>query len=234
MYEFSAKYYDALYLSMKDYRKEAARLVEIIHQHQPVGGKCLLDVACGTGLHLAYLIEEYDVQGLDINPEMLAVARERLPGVVLHQADMTDFYLAETYDIITCLFSSIGYVRTLEKQNQAVACMAAHLSQGGILIIEPWFTPDAWKPDTVHASFIDEPELKIARINTSLQRGNLSYFDLHHLVGTPQGTEYFVEHHELGLFTQEEMLHAVELSGLKVSYDSQGLMGRGMYIGKKE
>jgi hypothetical protein len=81
---------------------------------------------------------------------------------------------------------------------------------------------------------IDDPELKIARVNTSYADGRLSYFDLHYLVGTPEGTEHFVERHELGLFEREEMIDAFRAAGLAVKYDPQGPMGRGLYTGRRD
>jgi ubiquinone/menaquinone biosynthesis C-methylase UbiE len=44
----------------------------------------LLDVACGTGKHLEQLMRWYQVEGLDLDDGLLAIARERLPGVPLH------------------------------------------------------------------------------------------------------------------------------------------------------
>ena len=93
--------------------------------------------------------------------------------------------------------------------------MAQHLSAGGVLLIEPWFTPATWRPGTVHARFIDEPDLKIARINTSFVDGRLSSMDMHYLIGTPEGTKHYVERHELGLFTTEEIIHALTACGLR-------------------
>ena len=59
---------------------------------------------------------------------------------------MTGFDLGTTYDAVTCLFGAIGYVRTVDRMNRAVACMARHVKPGGVLIVDPWITPDAWKP----------------------------------------------------------------------------------------
>lgn len=146
---------------------------------------------------------------------------------------MTDFALGKQFDIVTCLFSSIGYVKTLDRLKEAVGRMTDHLKPQGILAIEPWFTPENWYPNTVHGIYIDEPDLKIARINTSFVEHKVSVFDLHHLVGTSEKTEYLVEHHELGLFEGEEMIDAMEKAGLNVRYDADGLTGRGLYIGKK-
>jgi len=232
MFTKSAQYYDLIY-SGKDYQSEVARLVGIIHQNLGSHDNRLLDVACGTGLHIQYLKEHFQVEGLDLSPELLEIARQKHPEITFYHADMIDFDLGVEFDILTCLFSSIGYVKTLDNLHAALSSMARHLTPGGILIIEPWFTPLTWQPNTVHAILIDHPELKIARVNTSFMEGRLSYFDLHYLIGTPQKTEYFVERHELGLFEIEEMQSAFTEADLEVDYDEGGLTGRGLYIGKK-
>ncbi|UCF59944.1 MAG: methyltransferase domain-containing protein [Anaerolineaceae bacterium] len=232
MFTKSAAFYDTIY-AFKDYEREAQRIVEIISEHQLSGGNRLLDVACGTGRHLEFLRETYEVEGLDLSQELLDIARERIPDVLFHHADMMDFNLAREYDVVMCLFSSIGYVKTLDNLHRTVKCMSNHLVGGGILIIEPWFPPDAWNPGTVHANYVDDPELKIARINISCVEGRLSLFDFHYLVGTPEGVDYFVERHELGLFEKEEMSAAMKGSGLEVTYDDEGLTDRGLFIGRK-
>jgi hypothetical protein len=112
--------------------------------------------------------------------------------------------------------------------------MAHHLKPGGLLIIEPWFTPGDWRSGTPHAMLIDEPQLKIARLNTSFSKGRLSYFDFHYLIATPEGTEHVVERHELGLFTRTEMHAAFEQASLRASYDAEGLTGRGLWIGQEQ
>jgi dTDP-3-amino-3,4,6-trideoxy-alpha-D-glucopyranose N,N-dimethyltransferase len=233
MFSQTAQYYDTIYLAMKDYGAEAAKLTAFIHQYRRSAGHRLLDVACGTGLHLSYLKQHFQVEGLDLDEQLLAMACQRNPDVPLHHADMVNFALGHTFDVVTCLFSAIGYVKTLANLSRAIQCMAQHLLPGGVLLIEPWFTPETWRPGTVHARFIDEPDLKLARINTSFVEGRLSLMDMHYLIGTPEGTEHYVERHELGLFTSDEMTHALTTCGLEVAYDATGLTGRGLYIGQR-
>lgn len=232
MFSETAQYYDKIY-SDKDYQGEVDRLVAILEENLGSSSERLLDVACGTGSHIEHLKERFDVEGLDISQDLLEIAREKNPDVPFHRADMMDFDLGCEFDLVTCLFSSIGYVKTLHNLTQAVACMTRHLVPGGVLIIEPWFTPRTWQVPSVHATFIDEPDLKIARISTSLSNGRLSFFDFHYLIGTPEGTEHFVERHELGLFRTNEVLAVLAEAGLGVTYDAEGLTGRGLFIGRQ-
>ena len=225
----SARLYDAVYASIRDYPREAAELDRLIQERRP-GARTLLDVACGTGAHLDHL-SGYEAEGLDLDPEMLAVARERLPNVPLHEGDMADFELGKRFDAVVCMFSSIGYVRTEERLRSAVASMARHLEPGGVLVVEPWLSPEVWADRHVGAVFVDEPELKIARMNVGEREGNLSIFEFEYLVGTPNVLERFNERHELGLFTVEQYLEAFRAAGLEVDHDPEGPMGRGLYIG---
>lgn len=230
MFSKSARFYDAIY-SFKDYKQESLKLHKLITQHKRSEGATLLDVACGTGAHLAYLRESFDVQGLDLDAELLAIARERLPEIPFHHADMVDFDQGRQFDVVVCLFSAIGYVKTVPRLQQAAASMARHLKPGGVLIVEPWLLPEFFQDGTLHAQFVNEPDLKIARISQSRAENGVSIMDFHYLVGTLDGVEHFVEVHELGLFTDEQYQEALTATGLTVSKDFPGLMNRGLYIG---
>jgi SAM-dependent methyltransferase len=108
---------------------------------------------------------------------MLGVARERLPNVPLHEGDMADFELGKRFDAVVCMFSSIGYVRSEERLRSAIAAMARHLEPGGVLVVEPWLSPEVWADRHVGAVFVDEPELKIARMNVGQREGAVSIFE---------------------------------------------------------
>ena len=234
MFSKSAVYYDAIYAARgKDYAREAEQLHGLIQQHKQCKGNTLLDVGCGTGAHLRHLRNFCDVAGLDLDPDILEVARHNCPDIVFHCADMADFNLDRRFDAIVCLFSSIGYAKTFDRLQRAVRTMCDHLSPGGLLVVEPWFPPGVLQHGGVHATFVDGPELKIARMNVHQIQGNVSALNFHYLVATPQGVEHFTERHELGLFTHEQHLSAFRASGLETMYDEQGLDGRGLYLGIK-
>ena len=229
MFTKSARFYDTIY-EFKDYRAESARVHELIQERKP-DARSLLDVACGTGQHLQHLSEHYDVEGLDLDEELLAVARDRLPGTTFHSGDMIEFDLGKTFDAVTCLFSSIGYVRTEQNLEAAVATMARHLSPHGVLVIEPWLTPDAWEDGYIGSVFVDHDDLKIARLDTPQRDGHLSLIHFAYLVATRDEISHFTEDHVLALFTDDQYRNALESAGLAVEHDPEGLMGRGLYIG---
>lgn len=232
VFSHSQRYYDAIY-SGKDYAQEAAHLKRLIAAHKCSEGNALLDIACGPGPHVPFLRDEFGYEGLDLDPEMLALARQRFPDVPFHQGDMVDFALERQFDVVTCLFSSIGYSRTVSRLRQAIATMAGHLRPGGVLLVGAFLTPQEWDPGHPHAMFVDWPDLKLARLNVSgvASEGNVAVLDFHYLVATPEGVEHFTEHHELGLFTDEEYQAAFTRAGLVVLHDREWLGGRGMYIG---
>jgi len=81
--------------------------------------------------------------------------------------------------------------------------------------------------------FFDQPDLKLARISISEQRQHLSVNKMHYLVASKKAVRHFVERLEMGLFTAQEYLGAFQNAGLQTSFDSEGLAGRGLYIGVK-
>ena len=218
------KVYDAVY-RWKDYDAETMRLREILAGRE---GGTLLDVACGTGEHLVRLKESFTVEGLEKDPAM--VARARAKGLKVTEGDMEAFDLGRRFDVVTCLFSSIGYMETPERLARAVARMAAHLAPGGTLLVEPFFRPEIWRDGTVSADFVDDEILKIARMSVSRSDGPVAVMDLHHMVATPSGVETFTTRHRLGLFADWEYGDAFAAAGLTATRDEAGLMGRGLYV----
>jgi ubiquinone/menaquinone biosynthesis C-methylase UbiE len=232
MFSKSAQYYDEIYASIdKDYEAEANQVHNIIQEYKQTPGNLLLDVACGTGFHAGLLSKYYQVEGLDLDPGMLKVAKKKHPTIRFHQADMTDFDLKRQFDAVLCLFSSIGYVKTKSRLQKAMRAMSKHLLPGGVLLIEPWFRPEQWTVGRVVTIRVDKPDVKIVRMSHSGKRGNVSLLRFHYLIGTSQGVEHSLEMHELALFTHQEYMDAFQAARLNVTHDPEGLSGRGLYIG---
>lgn len=235
MFSKSAKYYDEIYASVdKHYAAEVKKAHRLIQAHKQSPGKALLDVACGTGVHAGLFSKHYQVEGLDLDAKMLSVAKQKHPGIPFHQGDMTEFKPGRQFDVIVCLFSSIGYVKTKARLRKAIKNMGKHLVPGGVLLIEPWFAPTQWHPGHSSVIQVSKPDLKIVRMSYGGQRGNISKLEFQYLIGTSKGIEHYTEIHELGLFTHKEYTDAFKAAGLHVIYDPEGLDGRGLYIGTNQ
>jgi SAM-dependent methyltransferase len=232
MFSETAELYDLFY-EWKDYAAEAAKIRAIVDERAP-GARTLLDVACGTGRHLERLRDGFDaVEGVDLDEGLVRVARGRLLDVPIHVADMRSFRLERQFDVVTSLFSSIGYVETLDGLRAAVASMAIHVAANGVLIIEPWFGPEGFDP--THPSrpaVVEAPGLQAVRLNGSRVEGRRNTLEFHYLVRRGAGIEHLVEEHAMGLFTDDEYRDAFLAAGMAVEHDRDGLMGRGLWIAR--
>lgn len=233
VYEKSARIYDLLYVGsgIKDYSAEAAELHRIIQEACPAA-RSLLDVACGTGAHLAELRRWYTVEGVDLSPAMLAVAHSRLRGTPLHVADMQSLDLGRSFDSVICLFSSIGHVTDPTEMRSTIARLATHVAPGGVFILDGWIRPDDW-----HDNYRPEPDIArddqvmIVRLSFSRRIGNITELDMHHLVHSRTGIEYFLENHRLALTATDDYVSAVEDAGLTAHVIPDYMPGRDRIIG---
>lgn len=233
MYTRLAELYDVIY-SFKDYARESRTLHDVIDRCARTprrGRRTLLDVACGTGVHLSYLRQWYDIEGIELSPWMINVARRRLPDVPLHQYDMRYFDLGRRFDAVTCLFSAIGYMRNVGELRKAIATMGRHVLPGGLVIVEPWITPDRFIDGHTHAHVAEAEGVKVARMIVARRDGDTSVLEMHHMVGSKSGVERFFERHDVTLFTHEQYLSAFMAAGLVTVHDADGLTGRGLYVG---
>lgn len=232
IYEDRAELYDAVY-AWKDYAADAVRLVALLEAiGVPRGGR-VLEAAVGTGGHAAHLRELYDVEGFDLSEGMLAVARRKLPGVRLWQADLRAFAVDEPVDALLCLFSSIGYLLDEQALRQAASAMARAVRPGGALIVEPWFTAEQIDVGRPSLQTVDQPDLKIARVSTVWLEGEIFVNPIQYLVARRgQPLEHFEEEHRLWCAPRELQLRVLDEAGFDVRDQPDGLTpGRGLLLG---
>ncbi|MBC8170394.1 MAG: methyltransferase domain-containing protein [Anaerolineae bacterium] len=230
MFSKSAVFYDAIY-SFKDYAGECQMIHSLIQQHKRSPGNTLLDVACGTGLHDACLQSDYEIVGIDLDAEMVKIAQQRLPAAAYYQGDMRDFDLGEPFDAVVCLFSSIGYLLSVEDMRQTLRNFYRHTKPGGVMLLEPWLQADKLIAGHVGMINAEQPDLKLTRMTQITRRGVFSDLHMVYMVGKADGITTFEETHHMRLFSHEEYASAVTDAGYTLTYDPQGLMNRGLYIG---
>ncbi len=234
MFRELARYYDSI-ASFKDYRAESAALERLVRRFRRSNGRDWLDVACGTGRHLEHLRKHYRVVGIDLSREMLRIARDRLPGEELRRGDMRTFRLERQFDVVSSLFSAIGHLRSESEVRTALANFARHLKPGGVVLVEPWISPDMFQPGHVHALSGRTSDGVIARVSYARRRGSRSIIDYSYLIGTKGRGVAYVREIVPGLMVAPERL--VELgnaAGLRARFLRRGLpSGRGLLVGVK-
>ena len=112
----------------------------------------ILDVACGGGKLLQFFIDAgyRDVQGVDVSPEQVALARQVTPNVT--QADVLEYLSGQDgrFDLITGL-DIVEHFRKDEVLRFLDLCFVA-LKPGGRLVLQ---TPNAESPWGTHHRYND-------------------------------------------------------------------------------
>ena len=229
-----AKYYDQIYGQI-DYENNSKKLHEFIQQYKKSEGISLLDVACGTGTHIMHLMDKYEAMGFDLSDEMLKVARKKCPSIDFVQGDMVNLNLGRKFDVITCLFGSIGHLTTEEKLAGAIKAFSTHSNEGGVVIIEPMFTKDTVRDRSMGLICLDLPDIKIARANVGRRVDNIVYLDFHFIISTREdGTEHFIDPSPMSVFPRSTYTELMEDSGFSTQFVEPGLMKEGLLIGVKQ
>ncbi len=101
----------------------------------------VLDIACGTGPHLARLADRgYAMAGLDLSPSNIEFLRERLAAkgqrAELVVGDMTDFRLRRPVDAALCMQDSQGHLLTNEHLVAHLRTVGRALRRGGLYIFD--------------------------------------------------------------------------------------------------
>lgn len=230
-YAEAAEFYDLLYRSQKDYAAEARQLAWVIRTRNPEA-RTVLDVGCGTGAHARALLDEgFAVDGVDLEPAFVRIAAEKCPEGRFEVADMLLLDSGERYDVVTCLFSAIGYVGTVDGLGEAVRRMAGLLAPGGTLLVDPWFEPGQLTNGWITTLAARDDDVSVCRMSRTVVEGRRSHLEFEYLVGRREGIERRSERHELGLFTQAEMEGAFAGAGLAVEREPASLRTRGLYVG---
>jgi SAM-dependent methyltransferase len=153
---------------MDDPVPKVERVLELVARHNP-GAQTLLELGCGTGTILAGLGRFDALTGIDRSPEMLAIAREKVPHARLIEGDISDFRLGEHFDVVICVFDTLNHLPRFELWRALFARVGEHLAPGGVFIFDvntaskirglaghgPWF----WQADDVTVAMnVDPPD----------------------------------------------------------------------------
>lgn len=101
----------------------------------------ILDLACGSGtLAILLKLQGYAVEGLDLSEEILDIAKEKAKinhlTIPFYKADMTSFTLPKKYDMITCFFDSVNFLKNKKQLKALFSSVLKHLKPNGFFIFD--------------------------------------------------------------------------------------------------
>jgi SAM-dependent methyltransferase len=216
--------YDALYAD-KDYEAECD-LITGLQRRFEVTGDRVVDLGCGTGRHAVLLAQRgMRVTGVDLSPEMLAIARERareagVSDLELHLGDVRDVRLETRFDIALLMFAVLGYQSTDEDVARTIMTARRLLRPGGLLIF------DVWNGLAVEAIGPSARAKTVRRYGATITRWASATLDAANhrcaveyeveWVGDGQPARRFQERHEMRYFFEGELRDRCRAADLRI------------------
>ena len=111
----------------------------------------VLDIACGTGPHLARLADHgYAMAGLDLSRANIEFLRDRLAAkgqrAELVVGDMTDFRLRRPVDAAICMQDSQGHLLTNDQLIAHLRTVARAIRRGGLYVFDRYMASSWTNP----------------------------------------------------------------------------------------
>ncbi|MCK9221738.1 MAG: class I SAM-dependent methyltransferase [Limnochordia bacterium] len=138
-YQYLALVYDRM-KSEVDYPQWGQYVIQI-WQHYEHAPETVLDLACGTGGITLYLAQQgYNMTGVDLSEDMLALADEKFYDsrlvVPLLQQDMRYLNTGTSFDAVICLCDSINYLDAIDDVKQCFGRVYQCLRPGGLFVFD--------------------------------------------------------------------------------------------------
>jgi ubiquinone/menaquinone biosynthesis C-methylase UbiE len=214
LYKKFAVYYDKIYRNV-DYVGESKFINWAVNEHKTSSGVKLLDVACGTGSHAEILKDNFKVTGVDINEDMLEIARNKVPEAVFVNGNMKDLDLEASFDVVICIFSAIHYNTDCSELEGTLSNFYNHMAEGGVLIYDLSFNTENWIEGLVSVDTVVEDRLKIARICQSRLENGIFNANFVFLVKEDGKFDFDIDEHKMGVFEIDQVSGLMEKVGFE-------------------
>ncbi|MBF0361733.1 MAG: class I SAM-dependent methyltransferase [Oligoflexia bacterium] len=180
----------------------------------------ILDVPCGTGRHLVQFCKRgYKITGIEINRDLINIAKDLLAkkklNAPIYQGNMNNLKkFAGKFDLVTNLFSSIGYFQNDKENEYAISEILKTVRHGGKAIFETThrryidrvYSPITWHTDITNKTII--AETRCFDKKTSCMEGIQSFVDLK----TGKTSSHY---HKIRLYRANELKNIILKNGAK-------------------
>lgn len=141
---FDSSFYHQLYANRDE--KEAAGFIDaLLEKLQPATGAQMLDLGCGNGRHCKYLAGKgFCVTGIDLASSSIRSAKKwETQQLQFHCQDMRMPFGKNCFDHVFSFFTSFGYFKTREEDDQVIRNIVSSLKHDGVLVMDYINSPHA-------------------------------------------------------------------------------------------
>jgi len=134
---FDSPYYDLLYKD-RDQAEADAFIQNLVNFLKPLPNSFMLDLACGKGRHSISLSKKgFNVTGIDISEKNIHAAEKyNTRNLSFYIQDMRKPYMANYYNYVFNLFTSIGYFENERENNAVITNVYNALKPGGLFVLD--------------------------------------------------------------------------------------------------
>jgi SAM-dependent methyltransferase len=208
-----------MYQTIFDYDKEFRIYDTYLKKYK--GKKKILELGCGSGNLGHRLVQaKYDYLGVDLFPEMLAIAREEFPQIEVQQGDMRSFDLNAEFDVILITGRAFCYLSSNEDVLRCLSCVFAHLKPEGIVIFDNFHAPgiygDFQTSSEIKTTYQSRTYTRISSTSPNLKTGWTWNWEAKYIIEEGGKTQEFQDTTLLRAFTEDELQLFLNLCGFQV------------------
>ena len=170
-----------------------------------------LDLGCGTGVLCQVLHQSgIDTLGVDLSGEMIAISRQRAPGLHYEVADMVSFNPKRTFDLITCTGDALNHLTDFSRVVALFRRAHDVLNPGGLLIFDLLKDEEVPSGEPFEADFSEH-----LRVRFSTRRDDEGFTALQ-IDGFEDGHPAFTETIREKLHPIHQVIDALRETGFKI------------------
>ena len=212
-YQDFASVYDRLMCDDINYGKWCD-YIENIFAERGIDPDTVLELGCGTGnITSCMLFRGYDITGVDISADMLAVAASKVGADHLVCSDMSAFCADSEKDAVLCMIDGVNYLITPDAVINTFKNVRKSLKDGGVFIFD---ISSQYKLENIlgNETFIhSDYDVFYSWQNRYIPKYNLSDMLLNFFVKEGRGYTRFEERHLQRGWSEKQIKKMLKIAG---------------------
>lgn len=198
----------------KVFAKQAASYARILQE--TCAPRRVLELGCGGGSVAYHLKKHFQMDLVDLSPEMLKMAARLNPECPVHQGDMRTIRLGSLFDAVF-INDAVMYMTTERDLRMAMATAYTHLRPGGAALFVPDCTRETFLERTEYGGGENGPRSGryLAWMRDPDPSDTVYDVDFAILLSGKDGTRCVHDPHTFGVFPRECWLSWLEAEGFR-------------------